>query len=52
MEEIQYSMLTPLSAGLKTFGSGMQGFNLGLGMLPSNIRDYSLGVDTTGTRRQ
>lgn len=52
MEGIQYSMLTPLSAGLKTFGSGLQGFNLGLGMLPSSVKNISLGVDTTGTRRQ
>jgi hypothetical protein len=52
MESIQYSMMSPLSAGLKTFGSGLQGFNYGLGMLPSSISNISLGVDTTGTKTQ
>jgi hypothetical protein len=48
VEALQYGMLTPLSAGLKTFGSGLQGFNTGLGMIPSNSRDSTLGVDTKG----
>ncbi len=48
LEGITYTMLTPLSAGLKTFGSGLQGFNTGLAMLPSSIQNISLGVDTRG----
>jgi hypothetical protein len=33
------SMMTPLSAGLKTFGSGLQGFNTGMSLIPTNMQN-------------
>jgi len=47
-DSIIYSMQSPLSAGLQTFGAGLQFFKTGLNLLPSNIQDISLGVDTKG----
>jgi hypothetical protein len=47
---LRYSMLTPLSAGLKTLGSGMSGFNMGLNFLGTGAKNIALGIDTTGTK--
>ena len=48
VDSLQSTMLTPLSAGLKTLGNSLKYFNTGLNLLPTNTRDVTLGIDTKG----
>ena len=48
LESMASGMSTPLNVGLQTFGSGMQGFNLGLMLLSQNQQEAVYGTNTTG----
>ena len=48
LESMISGQQSTLSAGLETFGAGLQGLNLGSAMLSSTGREYAYGTNTTG----